>query len=337
MTKKIKVLMIMGWIGPTKERKFSGIFSERQAKSLLKLGIEVHRVYVGKGFSLFQPIKSFFCLLYKRWKIKPNIIHAQYGSMTGFLGVLTRGKTPLIISFCGSDLLGACQLNGKENIRGEIGVKLSKIAANYASNIIVKSKGLMDALPDSCRPKAKIIPSGVDLKLFHPRDHNEARRKLRLPIDKKIILFNPVDNNPNKNLKLVQESFRLVKGKQSDAMLFLIQNESPEKIPLLMAASDVLLVTSYHEGSPNIVKEALACNLPIVSVPCGDVKERLQEVHPSFIVDYSPKAIVKAINKIFKINRRSNGREKVQDLSIEKIAKKIRDFYFQTIKEKNNV
>ena len=323
--------MIMGGIGPTKEKKFAGIFSERQADSLSKLGIEIHRIYVGRGFSLFQPIKSFFCLLYKRWKIKPDIIHAQYGSMTGFLGVLTQGKAPLIISFCGSDLLGACRSNGKKNIRGEMGVKLSKIAANYASGIIVKSKGLMDALPDSCRPKAKIIPSGVDLKLFYPIDQDEARRKLQLPIDKKIILFNMGSNGANKNLKLAQESFTLVQGKRSDVILFLIQNEPPEKIPLIMAASDVLLVTSYHEGSPNIVKEALACNLPVISVPCGDVKERLQGVYPSFVVNYSPKAIANAIYETLKINKRSNGREKVQDLSVEETANQIKDFYCKII------
>lgn len=334
MIKKMKVLMIMGGVGLTKEKKFAGIFNERQADSLSKLGIEIHQVYVGKGFSLFHPLKNFFYLLYKRRKIKPDIIHAQYGSMTGFLGVLTHGKIPLIISFCGSDLLGSYKLNGEQTLKGRITVKLSRISARCASGIIVKSKGLEEALPSYYRPKARIIPTGVDLKLFCPMNKEKVRRKLQLSIDKKIVLFNVSSGESTKNLRLAKTAFELLRKKRKDVKLFLMRNEPPERVPLLMNACNVLLVTSRHEGSPNVVKEALACNLPIVSVLCGDVKERLEGVYPSFIVDYLPESLTNALNKVLEIDERSNGREKVQDLAIEKIAERIRNFYQEIIEGK---
>lgn len=330
----MKVLMIINGISPTKKKKllkFFSSFTNRQADSLSRLGLEIDYIYSGR-LCLSQIVKLFFRLLYKKIKIKPDIIHAQYGGLMGFLSALIHGKSSLVVSFCGSDLLGSYKSNGKKTLKSRVAIKLSKVAAIYASGIIVKSKELMEALPNHCKSKARVIPNGVDLNLFYPADQSEARRKLKLPLNKKIILFNRGSDDFIKNLRLAQDAFKLLQKRQKNAMFFLMQNEFPESVPLLMNACDVLLLTSQHEGSPNVVKEALACNLPVVSVPSGDVRKRLDGVSLSYVVDYSPKALADALNKVLEIGKRSNGREKVQNLSIEKVAEKIRDFYFQIIK-----
>jgi glycosyltransferase involved in cell wall biosynthesis len=101
----------------------------------------------------------------------------------------------------------------------------------------------------------------------------------------------------------------------------------PERVPLLMNAADCLLVTSRSEGSPVVVKEALACNLPIVSVDVGDVAERLRGVWPSFIVERDPKQIARALIEVLSAKKRSNGRERVAELSETRIAERIRSIY----------
>ena len=101
----------------------------------------------------------------------------------------------------------------------------------------------------------------------------------------------------------------------------------PESVPLFLNAADCLLVTSDWEGSPNIVKEALACNLPIVSVDVGDVSERLDKVSASKIVSRGPGELGEAIVEILALNCRSNGREAVQNLSSEKEAGRICHIY----------
>jgi glycosyltransferase involved in cell wall biosynthesis len=94
----------------------------------------------------------------------------------------------------------------------------------------------------------------------------------------------------------------------------------PESMPTLMNAADCLLLTSDYEGSPTVVKEALACNLPIVSVDAGDVAERLKGVEHSRIVSRDPGAIGRAVAEVLASRTRSNGRASVRDLDSATIA-----------------
>jgi glycosyltransferase involved in cell wall biosynthesis len=99
------------------------------------------------------------------------------------------------------------------------------------------------------------------------------------------------------------------------------------RMPLYMNASDCLLVLSEYEGSPNVVKEALACNLPILSLDVGDVKERLQRVFPSSIVEKNVAKIAAALFHILKLEKRSNGRETITDISLGQTVEKLLEVY----------
>jgi glycosyltransferase involved in cell wall biosynthesis len=105
----------------------------------------------------------------------------------------------------------------------------------------------------------------------------------------------------------------------------------------MLNAADCLLVTSLHEGSPNIVKEAMACNLPVVSVPCGDVVERLEKTYPGSIRPYDAAALAGAIYEVLKTGRRSNGREQIviQGLTLAKIAERLVQIY-RHVQQKNS-
>jgi glycosyltransferase involved in cell wall biosynthesis len=120
-----------------------------------------------------------------------------------------------------------------------------------------------------------------------------------------------------------------------NAELQLISNIPHHRMPLLYRAADVLLCASKSEGSPNVVKEALACNLPVVSVPVGDVSERLDGVHPSVVVERDPAVIGEALFEILLNRKRSNGREHVCHLALENIARQVINVYRQALNIKD--
>ena len=132
------------------------------------------------------------------------------------------------------------------------------------------------------RNKAVVLPNGVDTSWFRPLPRDLCRANLGWDTESKIVLFNVSRNEDQfrKNPKLAHATIHLVSRSIPNASLIMLSNANREQVRLMLNAADCLLVTSLHEGSPNIVKEAMACNLPVVTVPCGDTSEQLKE-HPS--------------------------------------------------------
>ena len=143
----------------------------------------------------------------------------------------------------------------------------------------------------------------------------------------KIVLFNAARNEDQyrKNPALAHATVDRLARFVPDVSLQRLSAVGHHKVPLMMNAADCLLVTSLHEGSPNIVKEAMACNLPVVSVPCGDVAERLRLTQPGGVQPYDAGALADAILTVFRAGSRSNGREQLiaQGLTAASIAERL--------------
>jgi teichuronic acid biosynthesis glycosyltransferase TuaC len=265
---------------------------------------------------------------------KPTIVHSQYGSITAAVGRWVAGSLPLIVSFRGDDLLGT-PIPGKIwRVREQFSKWIGLWGAHQAAKIIVMSQNLWQALPPHLRHKAMILGNGVDINVFTPLDQLESRIKLGWNTSSKIVLFNAsIDSNQNvKNLPLAQRIItRLVQSFSDKVTLQTISNVRQEQVCWAMNAADCLLVTSLHEGSPDIVKEAMACNLPVVSVPCGDVAERLQMTRPGGIRAYDADALADLMFEVFQTGHRSNGREQIiaQKLTLEDVAERIDQVYRQ--------
>jgi glycosyltransferase involved in cell wall biosynthesis len=160
-----------------------------------------------------------------------------------------------------------------------------------------------------------IIPGGIDLELFKPMPQAQAREQLNLHPDKPLVLFVGSPQNAVKRHYLAQATIDILKTSR-DVELIVATGVLPDQIPVYMNAADVLLVTSKHEGSPNVVKEAMACNLPIVSVDVGDVKERLRNVTECTVINSSnPSDLAPSLEKTLLRKQRSNGREQALELS----------------------
>src|SRR5205814_8786336 len=158
---------------------------------------------------------------------------------------------------------------------GRVLQTLCRVVAVWPDAAIVVSGQMKAFLPRSVRPR--VVPSGLDLNLCRPVPRDDARRRLGLPLDRRLVLFvgNPAE--PRKRYPLACDALALLPRALS-AELLLAWGTPHSDMPLLMSAADALVFTSVQEGSPNSVKEALACNLPVVSVPVGDGPGRLQGI-----------------------------------------------------------
>jgi len=258
---------------------------------------------------------------------RPDIVHAHFGTLTSFVCALV-SHVPLVITYRGSDL----NYQPSDGVlRNAVQKLLSQLAALRAREIICVSQRLRDRLW-WCREKVVVIPSGVDLNLFQPIPRTVARKALGWRDDERIVLFNAGRTPAVKRMDLAEASVAVVRKLVGEVRFVVLRGDiDHNEMPLYHSGADCLLVTSDSEGSPDIVKEALACGLPIVSVEVGDVTERIDGVRPSRIVARDPRAIGSAAAEIVVSGERSNGREAIRELSSTVVRDKILDVYSRVL------
>jgi teichuronic acid biosynthesis glycosyltransferase TuaC len=306
-------------------------FVKTQVESLRCAGWEVLLGVVDDRTSMRGTLRNIHRLRKQAAVTRPGLIHAQYGSVTAEVANLIKGSLPLVVSFCGDDLLGTPNPGFAWRVREKCARAIGLWAAMRAAAIIVKSNNLLQALPAKLRDKAVVLPNGVDTSWFRPITRDECRARLGWNKQSKVVLFNASrnDNQNSKNPALARAAIEILTKSVPDVFLHTLSNAGQEEVRLTMNAADCLLVTSRHEGSPNIVKEAMACNLPVVSVPCGDVAERLAMTYPGAICPYNATALAEAIREVLKAGCRSNGREQLiaQGLTTTRVAERVIQLY----------
>lgn len=270
---------------------------------------------------------------------RPHVIHSQFGTMTAFwtatsgvFGTVEAGmghqrglRTRLVITYRGSDLNPT---PGDPWLRNFAGRCMSQLASLFASRIICVSPGLQKRLWFA-QKRTTVIPNGVDLDRFRPMEQSIARAELNWDSTGPVVLFNARNDPRGKRLDLAEMATEFARHHHPQIRLEILRgNVPPNKMPFYLNACDCLLMTSDFEGSPNIVKEALACNLPVVSVPVGDVEERLQGVTPSAVCSRDAQSLGEGLSQILTDRQRSNGHEVLaRSLSCGAVAQQIVDVY----------
>jgi len=308
--------------GSSEGKEWSLVFVKRQIVSLENLGIEAKIFYFHTRYSIVGFLQEIGRLRRALRSFSPDLVHAQFGSLTAF-GSAISSTLPLVISFRGSDLNPAAS---DSDIRNFLTQLLSQFSTIKASAVICVSNQLKDRLLLQKIP-IFVIPSGVDISLFKPRSKLEARNLLGWSHDERVVLF--ANRDPvGKGFDLAKQAIGICRQHLPQARLHLLDGKtSPREIPIIMNASDALLLASMSEGSPNIVKEAIASSLPVVSVDVGDVRERLEGVFPSQITSRNPIEMACALLEILKSPQSSNGHERAKTISLEAIAEKIVSVY----------
>ncbi len=265
-----------------------------QGDSLSSSNVEVSYYLIkGKG------LRGYLCQVKPlRWYLKSNnfdVIHAHY-SLSAFT-VSLAGAKPLVVSLMGSDV--------KATRLYKLLIRLFAWLFRW-KEIIVKSKDMYDDLEIG---KAMIVPNGVNLELFKQMDQNDCRECLGWDTHKKHILFPANPSRQEKDFPLAKGSVDLL---DADVELHVFENVDHQETPRFFNAADVVLLTSKWEGSPNVIKEAMACCVPIVTTNVGDVSERLNGVDGCYVAHTRDKNDVAALlGKALQFEGRTKGREKL--------------------------
>ena len=324
----LRVLVICPRL-PSAERPGSMAPTLRQIESLRKLGFEM----------IVQDVRGLPILKYgpalprmRNGLRDVDLVHAHFG-YCGWIGRMQSSK-PLVISFMGDDLLGTPNGSGQTTVFSRWMVRINQRLARWGDEIIVKSQEMAEVI----RPvRCHVVPNGVDLDKFCPVAKEEARRRLGLDQQKKYLLFPGDPSNPRKGFAVAdaaRKEAEHILGMEIE--MFVLWGKEPEEVPYCMNACDAMWMTSLIEGSPNVVKEAMACNVPVVGVDVGDVAMMFERVEGYTICQRDPLELGRAMSKVLSQPFEIGGRKRIIDmgLGIEQVASRILQIYKQAVNGK---
>lgn len=279
-----------------------------QGNSLQKIGVSVeYYTILGKG--ILGYLSNIIALRRHLRYNKYNCIHAHY-ALTGLVATFS-GAKPLVVSLMGSDVYEFRWLRMITRVFSRLFWDLT----------IVKSHAMCMKFGNK---NAIVLPNGVDFEQFRELTVEEISLKIPLP-EKPRIIFIGNPEKREKNYELACKAISLVPHNNFEFKpIFGVSNQD---IPYYMNSAKVLLMTSLWEGSPNVIKEAMACGICIVSVDVGDIKEVIGNTRGCFVTSNAPEEIADKLIKSLKFNGKTEGRIAIKHLDSVIIAEKILKFY----------
>jgi glycosyltransferase involved in cell wall biosynthesis len=309
----MKVLVITNMY-PNPDQPAFGTFVKDQVEALRQTGIEVDVLFINgrqhKLNYLWGIFRFWWRLLYKRY----HLIHAHY-AITGLIARL-QFFYPVIVTYHGGEV--------KDHSPGWLKF-LARRGPRLFNRIIVVNRHEKELIQDNTN--VRVIPCGVNFNEFKPMPMAEARELLELPLDKPLILWAGEYWQPEKRFELVKTSVEILKQHCTGAELLLVSGKPHTVVPVYMAACDALVLASFSEGSPMVIKEAMACNLPIVSTDVGDVAEIIDGVKGCYLAQPDPVDIAHKLFAAIEPHQRTKGRDKIQHLNSNQIARQIIELY----------
>lgn len=304
-----------------------GSFVQAQMESLRPLGVEFDVVFIDGRKSKWNYARAIHEMRQRLWENCYDLIHAHFG-LSGWIA-RCQLSAPVVVSFMGDDVLGRIKRNGRIAFAGRCFRISSFVLAREVSAVIVKTQQIKDTLRlDS----AHVIPNGVDLDLFRPIGQIEARHALGLDLSKKFVLF-PFDPAiENKRHDLIAAAVNLARKRVPQIEMLYVRGEPRPRMPLYMNAADVFVLASFSEGSPNAVKEAMAVNLPVVTVDVGDTAALIGPTEGCFLALREASALSDKIVEVCCRGTRTRGREWIARLSSESVAKQIVEVYASVLR-----
>lgn len=297
-------------------------FIVRQAEFLRAAGVDLEVFHFKGGRRPGNYLRAWRALRRRLRDGRFDLVHAQFGQSAI---VTLPTDLPLVVTFRGDDLQGILADDGRITVAGRLLRRISRWVARRAQAVIVVSEHMKRDL--DVGTAAAVIPSGLDLELFRPLPRDEARRKAGIGPEETVVLFVGKPTQARKRFALAEAAVQLVNA-STPCRLLVGYGVPHTEIPWLMSASDALLFTSRQEGSPNVVKEALACDLPVVSVAVGDVPTRLAGIEGCEVTpDEEPATLAAALERVLRRRRRVAGRAAVAHLDERMLTQRVLAIY----------
>lgn len=323
----MKVLLITA-MWPTRDNPAFGSFVSSQARCLEEAGVEVEPLVLqGRWRKLIYPLGVIG--MHRRLSGPVDLIHAHYGYV-GWVGRL-QWSVPLVVTYHGDDVLGTIDGRGQTTKASRIAAAACRSLGRFADAVVVQSKQMASRFRHA---NVHIIPHEVELNIFRPTDRAQARQLLGLNKDGKYMLFAANPDIPVKRFELAKRAYEHVRSEHPGAELVVRYKEPQDRLALYMSACDVLVFPSYQEGSPNVVKQAMACNLPIVATDVGDVREITGGVEGCAICPPDPESFAAAVNVVLRSAYRTDGRRKVESLSGPRVAGRLISVYEDVLRRR---
>src|SRR3984893_133594 len=325
----MKVLIVTA-IYPTADNPAFGSYVRTQAESLKAAGIDVEMLVLkDRHRKLIYP-KAILQLRQRLANSSVDLVHAHYG----FVGMVarTQWKAPVVVTYHGSDILGWINSRGERERLGALIAGMGRMLARCVDAAIVQSDEMARKLRGS---SVYVIPHEVDLKIFQPTEKQQARTKLGLNPFKKYLLFAANPKVGVKRFPLAAAVAECLATEDSSLELLVVSKESQQRLALYMSACDALIFPSYQEGSPNIVKQAMACNLPIVSTDVGDVRQIIGSTQHCHVCNPSVPEFTARIREILVHRKRTDGREHIRHLESSSVAQKVIEVYEQVLRKQD--
>ena len=301
---------------PSSGSPHAGTFVVNLVEGLVRKGVACEVLSIERWRSKLEYLRALPRLFRMVRDERFDLVHAQYAHSV--LLAHAQRMVPVVGHFHGELHDG----------HGRKDYALAQLAARLTRHLIVVDQRSAERVRS---PHLQVIPIGVDTDRFRPMDRIEARRRLGLDVDRPYVLFSSDPARPEKDYPLFRRALRAIQQRVPSAREFVLHGHDYYLVPTILNAVDVLVMTSRAEASPTVVKEAILCNLPVVSTDVGDVRLRLTGVHPAAVLGRDADALAGAASAILLSGHRSNGRSRAPDVDLERTAEKMVSFYAEAV------
>jgi len=300
---------------PTPSKPWWGTFVAEQVDDLRQIGVEVSVLHFDGTDDRMNYARAARAFRRAMRSGGFDLVHAHYG-LVGAIAVSQR-RIPVVTTFHGGDFTGLVPWHAA----------ISRIVARLSTPWVCPPGGD----PRLGLEAAAVIPVGVNTTLFRPGDRSAARRALGLDESAPYALLLGARDDPNKRPDLFDAAVEHARATVPGLRTRSLEGLDRDEVVLLMNAVDVGVLTSDTEGSPVAVREALACNTPVVSVPVGSVPMVLSGLPGCAVEPYDPPRLGEAIVGALSAGRPQSLRDRALESSGRSVAERLVSVYDEVV------